>query len=96
MYATRSSTRAGLAVTLDHADEEQVEKRGDSVVRDAPDVALEAARSRCRKSRYNVVNPDDMSREYGADAMRLVRAVHGPARGVKPWEPPASQARAGS
>ena len=32
------------------------------------------------KSRGNVINPDDVIAEYGADALRLLRDVHGPAR----------------
>ena len=37
------------------------------------------------KSRGNVVNPDDIVREYGADAIRLYEMFMGPLREVKPW-----------
>ncbi len=37
------------------------------------------------KSRGNVVNPDDIIREYGADAMRLYEMFMGPLTQVKPW-----------
>ncbi len=37
------------------------------------------------KSRGNVVNPDDVIREYGADAMRLYEMFMGPLTQVKPW-----------
>ncbi len=37
------------------------------------------------KSRYNVVNPDDVVREYGADSMRLYEMFMGPLDRDKPW-----------
>ena len=37
------------------------------------------------KSRGNVVNPDDMLKEYGADAFRLYEMFMGPLEMVKPW-----------
>lgn len=38
------------------------------------------------KSRGNVVNPDDIVAEYGADAMRLYEMFMGPLDAVKPWQ----------
>jgi leucyl-tRNA synthetase len=38
------------------------------------------------KSRYNVVNPDDMAAEYGADAMRLYELFMGPLEDGTEWE----------
>ena len=37
------------------------------------------------KSLKNVVNPDDVVREYGADSMRLYEMFMGPLVAVKPW-----------
>jgi len=37
------------------------------------------------KSRGNVVNPDDVVAEYGADALRLYEMFMGPLEQVKPW-----------
>ena len=37
------------------------------------------------KSRGNVVNPDEVVREYGADAMRLFEMFMGPLEEMKPW-----------
>ena len=37
------------------------------------------------KSRGNVVNPDDVLAEYGADAFRLYEMFMGPLQMVKPW-----------
>jgi leucyl-tRNA synthetase len=37
------------------------------------------------KSRGNVVNPDDVIKEYGADALRLYEMFMGPLEATKPW-----------
>ncbi len=37
------------------------------------------------KARGNVVNPDDIVREYGADSLRLYEMFMGPLEAVKPW-----------
>ncbi len=37
------------------------------------------------KSRGNVINPDDVVREYGADAFRLYEMFMGPLEDMKPW-----------
>lgn len=39
------------------------------------------------KSRGNVVNPDDIVNEFGADTMRLYEMFIGPFEDVKPWQP---------
>ena len=38
------------------------------------------------KSRGNVVNPDDVVKQYGADALRLYEMFMGPLEQVKPWQ----------
>ena len=38
------------------------------------------------KSKYNVVNPDDIVVEYGADALRLFEMFLGPLEQAKPWK----------
>ncbi|WP_294217015.1 leucine--tRNA ligase [uncultured Chryseobacterium sp.] len=37
------------------------------------------------KSKYNVVNPDDICQEYGADGLRLYEMFLGPLEQSKPW-----------
>jgi leucyl-tRNA synthetase len=37
------------------------------------------------KSRGNVINPDDVVRQYGADSLRLYEMFMGPLESVKPW-----------
>ncbi len=38
------------------------------------------------KSKYNVVNPDDIIEEYGADTLRLYEMFLGPLEQSKPWD----------
>ena len=37
------------------------------------------------KSKYNVVNPDDICEEYGADTLRMYEMFLGPLEQAKPW-----------
>ncbi len=39
------------------------------------------------KSRGNVVNPDDLIKEFGADSLRLYEMFMGPLEDSKPWDP---------
>ena len=39
------------------------------------------------KSKGNVINPDDMVKEYGADALRVYEMFMGPIESAKPWDP---------
>ena len=66
--------------------EEQVEKQGDRfVLRDRPDVVVDARAYKMSKARGNVVNPDEIVARYGADAFRLYEMFLGPLEQVKPW-----------
>ena len=47
--------------------------------------ALTEFPAKMSKSLRNVVNPDDVVREYGADSMRLYEMFMGPLEAVKPW-----------
>jgi leucyl-tRNA synthetase len=38
------------------------------------------------KSKYNVVNPDDIVKQYGADSLRLFEMFLGPLEQAKPWK----------
>ena len=39
------------------------------------------------KSKGNVVNPDDMVKEFGADSLRIYEMFMGPIDAAKPWDP---------
>ncbi|MEX0678094.1 MAG: class I tRNA ligase family protein, partial [Pirellulales bacterium] len=64
----------------------QAEKAGDGfVLKSNPDVRLESRAYKMSKSRGNVVNPDPVVREYGADSLRLYEMFMGPLEATKPW-----------
>jgi leucyl-tRNA synthetase len=66
--------------------EDQVEKRGDAFVLTAqPDVRVDARAHKMSKSRGNVINPDAVVDQYGADSMRLYEMFMGPLEATKPW-----------
>lgn len=47
--------------------------------------AVEARSYKMSKSRGNVINPDDVIVQYGADSLRLYEMFMGPLEQVKPW-----------
>ena len=81
-----SDVRTSERVKVVRVDEQDVEKRGAGFVLKAePDVRVEARAHKMSKSRGNVINPDDVVSEYGADALRLYEMFLGPLEQVKPW-----------
>lgn len=65
--------------------EDDVEKKGNEFVVKGTDITVEAKSHKMSKSRGNVINPDDVIRNYGADALRLYEMFMGPLEQVKPW-----------
>jgi len=65
--------------------EDQVEKKGDDFVVKDTEITVDAKAHKMSKSRGNVVNPDDIVDQYGADSMRLYEMFMGPLEQVKPW-----------
>ncbi|UUO05407.1 leucine--tRNA ligase [Blastopirellula sp. J2-11] len=65
---------------------EAVEKQGDSfVLKTDVKVKIDARAMKMSKSRGNVVNPDVVVKEYGADSLRLYEMFMGPLEATKPW-----------
>ena len=65
--------------------EDQVEKRGERFYIKGEEIAVEAKAHKMSKSRGNVINPDDIVEQYGADSLRLYEMFMGPLEQVKPW-----------
>ncbi len=65
---------------------DDVEKQGEHFVLKAnPDVRVDSRAHKMSKSRGNVVNPDEIVRDYGADSLRLYEMFMGPLEQSKPW-----------
>jgi len=70
----------------ERVSEDQLEKRGDAfVLKSDPAIRVMARAFKMSKSRGNVINPDDIVHEYGADSLRLYEMFMGPLEQVKPW-----------
>ena len=76
----------GATVEAIQIDEEKVAKSKERfVLSEAPDIQLDVRAFKMSKSRGNVINPDEIIEQYGADAFRLYEMFMGPLEQVKPW-----------
>ncbi len=67
-------------------DESLITKQGDAfVLTSDANVKIDARSFKMSKSRGNVVNPDEVVQQYGADALRLYEMFMGPLEATKPW-----------
>ncbi|MCC9600102.1 leucine--tRNA ligase [Stieleria sp. JC731] len=79
-------SKDGRAVSSRPVAEDAVEKKGESfVLIDNPAIRVESRAHKMSKSRGNVVNPDVVVKDYGADALRLYEMFMGPLEATKPW-----------
>lgn len=78
--------RGGTPVRAVKLEPEQVVKEGDGfVLVGQPKIRIDARAHKMSKSRNNVINPDVVVAEYGADSLRLFEMFMGPLEAVKPW-----------
>ncbi len=80
----------GMRVKTRRLDEKEVEKiREDKkeyfVWADNKDIRVDARVFKMSKSRGNVINPDTVIEEYGADSLRILEMFLGPLEQAKPW-----------
>ncbi len=64
---------------------DEIEFRGDEAYHKTTGEKLTAAVEKMSKSKKNVVNPDAIIEEYGADTLRLYEMYMGPLEASKPW-----------
>jgi len=64
-----------------------IDKNGDSIHLHLEGQKFVSSREveKMSKSKYNVVNPDDICEQYGADTLRLYEMFLGPLEQAKPW-----------
>lgn len=78
--------KTGEALTAVKLTAEQVTKQGsDFALTAQPEIAVDSRAYKMSKSRGNVINPDTVVKEYGADALRLYEMFMGPLEATKPW-----------
>ncbi len=66
--------------------ESDVVKKGEGFfLASNPTVRVNARAHKMSKSRGNVITPDEVVNEYGADSLRLYEMFMGPLEAVKPW-----------
>jgi len=73
-------------ITHQQISENEISKSGDFfVLKDNPQIRVDARSFKMSKSRGNVINPDDIINSYGADSLRLYEMFMGPLEAMKPW-----------
>jgi leucyl-tRNA synthetase len=65
--------------------QQAVKKGNDFVLANDHQIVVESRAFKMSKSRGNVVNPDQVVQEYGADSLRLYEMFMGPLEATKPW-----------
>lgn len=80
-----ASQGTGSSIERVRLEESEIEKKGDAFVLKGTDIRIEAKAHKMSKSRGNVINPDDVVHEFGADSLRLYEMFMGPLEQVKPW-----------
>jgi leucyl-tRNA synthetase len=64
---------------------DEIERRGEQAVLKKTGEPVDVQIEKMSKSRYNVLNPDEVIKDHGADAMRLYEMFMGPLDREKPW-----------
>ena len=79
-------TRTDGTLRASKVEESDIEKKaGDWVLKSAGGIVVDSRAHKMSKSRGNVVNPDSIIAEYGADSLRLYEMFMGPLEATKPW-----------
>jgi leucyl-tRNA synthetase len=84
--SARRDDRSQEELSLCKLDEDAVEKAGEHfALKGQPHIRVDARAYKMSKSRGNVINPDAIIEQYGADSLRLYEMFMGPLEATKPW-----------
>ena len=75
----------GSLVPVDEVEIREDEQGEETFIETATDEPVERIVAKMSKSLRNVVNPDDVIADYGADTFRLYEMYMGPLEASKPW-----------
>jgi leucyl-tRNA synthetase len=76
----------GQQLMAARVDPDEVQKQGEVfVLKSDTAIRVDSRAYKMSKSRGNVVNPDEVVKDYGADSLRLYEMFMGPLEAVKPW-----------
>lgn len=85
-FVSVEQVEEGGTFTSQRLQESEVQKAGETyVLKENPSIRISARAYKMSKSRGNVINPDDIVTEYGADSLRLYEMFMGPLRDTKVW-----------
>ncbi|MBD3225127.1 MAG: class I tRNA ligase family protein, partial [Caldithrix sp.] len=78
--------QTGETLQMKKVTEDDVEKTGERfTLKGQPAIAIDARAYKMSKSRGNVINPDKIVEQYGADSLRLYEMFMGPLKDMKSW-----------
>ena len=89
--AERTENDDRVSYILKNADDcsdpadDAMEKRKGQVFVAGTDIVVTPKADKMSKARGNVVNPDDIVRDHGADTLRMYEMFMGPLEATKPW-----------
>lgn len=79
-------SRTNEPLTIVRLKEDMLVKSGDGfVLTEDSSIKVESRCFKMSKSRGNVISPDDIIKDYGADALRIYEMFLGPLEANKPW-----------
>jgi leucyl-tRNA synthetase len=85
IYVLRNPTPADKPDQFCPLTEEQVVKEKGKALLAGTEIELTVRADKMSKSRHNVISPDEIVPDYGADSLRLYEMFMGPLEAAKPW-----------